>query len=118
MPFMPYCTRLKRAVLVVALAALARPASAQSPFQDGFFTTSDQVKLHYLEAGQGETLLFIPGWLMPADIWEPQLREFSKDYHVVALDPRSQGQSDMTPQGNDPLRRSKDVSELLEHLHI
>ncbi len=91
---------------------------AQSPAQDGFFTTSDHVKLHYLESGQGQAILLIPGWLMPADIWQLQLKGLSKNYHVIALDPRSQGQSDMVKTGNDPLRRSTDIRELLDHLHL
>src|SRR5581483_5387105 len=61
---------------------------------------------------------FIPGWLMPGDIWAAQLRDLSKDHHVVALDPRSQGDSDMTAQGNDPLRRARDIRELIEHLDL
>ncbi len=103
---------------LVPLVMIAVPTYAQDTSNQSFFTTSDQVKLHYREAGQGEAILFIPGWLMPGDIWEPQFRELSKDYHVVVLDPRSQGQSDMTPLGNDPLRRSRDIQELLEHLHL
>ncbi|HTC21468.1 MAG TPA: alpha/beta fold hydrolase, partial [bacterium] len=117
---MPSSAQLKKVAQTVQLLILilAIPASAQDLSGQGFFTTSDHVKLHYLEAGQGEAILFIPGWLMPADIWEPQFQELSKDYHVVVLDPRSQGQSDMTPLGNDPLRRSTDIRELLDHLHL
>jgi len=97
-------TRLQKAAetVILLILALAVPTFAQDAAGQGFFTTSDQVRLRYLEAGQGTAILFIPGWLMPADIWEPQLRELSKEYHVVALDPRSQGQSDITPRGNDP----------------
>ncbi|HEY5039354.1 MAG TPA: alpha/beta hydrolase, partial [bacterium] len=40
------------------------------------------------------------------------------DYHVVALDPRSQGESDMTSKGDEPLRQAKDIQELLDHLHL
>ncbi len=94
------------------------PLAAQESLTQGYFTTSDQVKLHYEEAGQGEAIIFVPGWLMPADIWELQMRELSKNYHVIALDPRSQGQSDMTAVGNDPLRRSKDIRELMDHLQL
>ncbi|GEM_PF-164517 len=117
---MPFRTRLKSTLQAALLFTLflIPPVFAQQPASNGFFTTSDGVKLHYLEAGQGETLLFIPGWLMPADIWQKQITDLSQDYHVVALDPRSQGQSDMTAQGNDPFRRSKDVSELLDHLQV
>lgn len=53
--------------------------------------TSDSVELHYLEAGSGPTLVFVPGWTMPAWIWKPQLEHFSTDHRVVALDPRGQG---------------------------
>ena len=96
----------------------AIPAFAQNSSNENFFTTSDKVKLHYIEAGQGQAILFIPGWLMPADVWEPQFKELSKNYHVIALDPRSQGQSDMTEVGNNPLRRSQDIHELLDYLHL
>jgi non-heme chloroperoxidase len=117
---MPSSARLKKVAQTVEMLVwmLAIPVCAQDSLGQGFFTTSDKVKLHYLEAGQGKAILFIPGWLMPADIWEKQFLELSKDHHVVALDPRSQGQSDMTPAGNDPLRRSQDLQELLEHLHL
>ncbi len=112
--------RLKKITQTIQILSLmlAIPAFAQDTSRQSFFTTSDQVKLHYREAGQGEAILFLPGWLMPGDIWEPQFQELSKDYHVILLDPRSQGQSDMTPLGDDPLRRSRDIQELLEHLHL
>ncbi len=117
---MPHTNRLPKTLHAAFLLILipARFAFAQNSIQQVFFTTSDGVKLHYQEAGQGQAILFVPGWLMPADIWENQIRDLSKDYHVIALDPRSQGESDMTPQGNDPLRRSKDIDELLDHLHL
>jgi non-heme chloroperoxidase len=89
-----------------------------SPVQDGYFTTSDHVRLHYLEAGQGLAIVLIPGWLLPAEIWKPQLEGLSDDYHVIALDPRSQGESDMTPKGNEPIRQAKDIQELLDHLQL
>lgn len=41
--------------------------------KDGSFITSDGVKLHYLESGTGPTILFVPGWTMPAEIWQPQI---------------------------------------------
>ncbi len=117
---MPSSARLKKVAKAATLLTLtlATPAFAQQSIHDGFFTTSDGAKLHYLEAGRGESILFVPGWMMSADIWELQINDLSKDYHVVALDPRSQGGSDITPQGNDPSRRSKDISELLNYLHI
>jgi len=104
--------------IICLLSIFSIPAFGQNTANEKFFTTSDQVKLHYIEAGQGQALLFIPGWLMPADVWEPQVQELSKNYHVIALDPRSQGLSDMVTAGNNPLRRSQDIQELLAALHL
>lgn len=56
--------------------------------ESGTFTTSDGVKLHYLEAGKGLAIVFVPGWTMPAWIWEGQIHHFAEHYQVVVLDPR------------------------------
>jgi microsomal epoxide hydrolase len=89
---------------------------AQSEFRSGHFQTSDGVKLHYLEAGSGPTLVLVPGWTMPAEIWEHQLRHFASTHRVVALDPRGQGRSEKPNYGYQPSRRALDIGELLEHL--
>ena len=89
-----------------------------APVKDGFFKTSDGVKLHYLEAGSGPSIVFEPGWSMPAWIWDNQILHFAEHYHVVALDPRSQGDSDKPSEGNSPERRSQDIKELIEHLKL
>jgi non-heme chloroperoxidase len=89
---------------------------AAATVKDGSFLTSDGVKIHYIESGSGPTLLFVPGWTMPAEIWQPQIDHFSKAYHVVAVDPRSQGASDKPAEGNYPGRRAQDYKELIDHL--
>ena len=97
------------------------PAVAPSPAtaQPGaFFTTSDGVRLHYTDAGRGRTIVFVPGWTMSGDIWEPQLRAFSPRYRTVTLDPRAQGASEMTGEGLYLGRRGRDIGELLEHLNL
>lgn len=89
---------------------------AQSELRSRHFTTSDGVELHYLEAGSGATLVFVPGWTMPAWIWEPQLEHFAASHRVVALDPRGQGESEKPAHGYHAERRAQDICELLEHL--
>jgi microsomal epoxide hydrolase len=84
--------------------------------KDGYFKTSDGVKLHYLESGSGPTIVFVPGWTMPAEIWQPQIEYFSRAYRVIALDPRSQGASDKPAEGNYPGRRAQDYKELIDYL--
>ncbi len=55
---------------------------------------------------------------MPAWIWQKQIDEFSKKYHVVAVDPRSQGESDKPPYGHLPETRARDYEELVDHLGL
>jgi microsomal epoxide hydrolase len=103
-------------LLTVACVLSPEPAWAQGEFESRHFVTSDGIKLHYLEAGSGPTLVFVPGWTMPAWIWESQLSHFSASHRVVALDPRGQGSSEKPSQGYHAARRGRDICELLEHL--
>lgn len=113
--------RMRTAYLVIwfALAytvVVPGAMSAQTALRSGSFQTSDGVELHYLEAGSGPSLVFVPGWTMPAEVWEPQLRHFAATHRVVAFDPRGHGRSGKPTYGYHPLRRSRDIFELLEHL--
>ena len=74
------------------------------------------MRLHYIDEGAGETLLFIPGWVMPAEIWRRQIDHFARNYRVIALDPRSQGRSEVAQWGNDIRRHAEDLNELILHL--
>jgi microsomal epoxide hydrolase len=110
-----------RPIILTVLLALtcllaAGEVAAQVETRSRHFTTSDGVRLHYLEAGAGPTLVFVPGWTMPAEVWEPQIRHFAATHHVVALDPRGHGRSEKPAHGYYPSRRGQDIGELLEHL--
>lgn len=100
--------------------AFAFFVSAAQALEDRYFTTSDGVRLHYVEAGagagRGRTIVFVPGWTMPAWVWTPQLEHFRRDHRVVALDPRSQGKSQIAASGHEPARRSADIGELIARL--
>ncbi len=85
-------------------------------FESKYFLTSDDVTLHYLEAGSGPTIVFVPGWTMPAEIWEHQLRYFSDAFRVVAVDPRGQGLSEKVAHGYYASRRARDIGELIDHI--
>jgi non-heme chloroperoxidase len=100
-------------------AAEELPAGAKS----GFVDAGHGVRIHYLEggvagpgerAGQKPSLLFIPGWTMPAWIWSAQIEYFSKSFHVVAMDPRSQGESTHTDDANSSEIRAADIQAVIE----
>ena len=110
--------RLSSALALLPLlrpaAALARPGAAR----DRFFTTSDGVRLHYLEAGRTgtHTIVLIPGWTMPAWIWDRQIAVFARRYRVIAFDPRGQGRSQAPAFGYTAARRGQDIAELIARL--
>lgn len=89
-----------------------------SGLKSGFARTSDGVKLHYFEAGKGAAILFLPGWTGAAEFWAPQMRMLSSQWRVVALDPRSQGDSEKVQEGNYTERRARDVHEVIQALGL
>jgi non-heme chloroperoxidase len=122
--------RTKFALLPIVLVILMWvPVSdaAENPAAkptSGFVTTSDGVRIHYLEAApqsganKRTAILFIPGWTMPAEIWEKQIAYFAKARRVVAMDPRSQGLSSQTTEGNYPEVRARDIKAVVDQLKL
>lgn len=83
------------------------------------FQTSDGVKLSFLESGQKfsgknkPAIVLVPGWSMPATIWRQQLNAFGRRYQTLALDPRGQGESEISASGYTAERRATDLHEFL-----
>lgn len=81
-----------------------------------YFTSTDGVRLHVLEAGAqhtGPVILLVPGWSMPASLWQAQLDDLGRGHHVVAFDPRGQGRSGLPAGGYHIDRRADDLHELI-----
>lgn len=82
-------------------------------------TVSDGAMLSLIDNGlsrsqsQALTLAFLPGWSMPATIWQQQLQYFGQRYRTIALDPRGQGESDVPDEGFTAERRAQDIHEFL-----
>jgi len=123
------------AALVPCAAQTYLPAGTKS----GFVTTLDGARIHYLEAGPAATarrgptragagrgggarkrpsILFVPGWMAPGWIWERQLAHFARDYRVVAIDPRSQGESSKPTEGHHPAARARDIKRVVDRLAL
>jgi non-heme chloroperoxidase len=144
-------TGMAALLLIWCATVAAAPAKDKKPLgtKSGFVTTTDGVKIHYLEAGhqksfpsaevgnplpagtvatkgniavtnpnQFPSILLVPGWTMPGWIWEKQIAYFSKDYRVVAMDPRSQGESTQTAEGLYPAARARDIKAVVSQLHL
>lgn len=81
-------------------------------------TMADGTQIHYIERRPPQpasdvALVFLPGWMMPGAIWKHQLDAFGAKHRVIALDPRSQGDSSKTADGNYPAQRAKDLREVI-----
>jgi len=105
---------------IVLFALLALLAFADEKPKDGWFTTSDGVKIHYLTLGnKGSWVVLIHGYTGNADHnWFANgiAAALAKNHRVVALDNRNHGKSDK-PTLNGPGKAS-DTIELMDHLHI
>jgi non-heme chloroperoxidase len=94
-----------------------RSAVRASVSPDHWFQTSDGVRLHYTSNGVSQpgrpTLVMVPGWTMPAWIWQAQIDHFASTHRVIAFDPRGQGRSAVPATGYTYARRALDIQELL-----
>lgn len=104
-----------RLLLSWAGIALLSSSTLAASLGAHFFSNRDGLRLHYLEAGSGpRTIVFIPGWLMPAAVFRLQLEALGDEFRVLAFDPRSQGQSEITRGPHDPATRVADLEDFLQ----
>jgi pimeloyl-ACP methyl ester carboxylesterase len=105
--------------LALCLTMLAGAADAQDKPKDGYFTTSDGVKIHYIVQGKGTPVILIHGYTGSAQgNWFRNgiAQALAKNHLVVAIDCRNHGLSEK-PVPNGP-GRAEDVIEMMDHLKI
>jgi epoxide hydrolase 4 len=82
-----------------------------------FFVRKQGIKLHYVEAGAKNAdkkplMLFVHGFPEFWYSWRHQLKEFSKDYHCIAIDQRGYAESDKPSRIND-----YHIDKMVEDIH-
>jgi non-heme chloroperoxidase len=97
-----------------ATGRAGKPAASKG----GLVPTPDGIKIHCIEAGRGPAILLVPGWTVPAWIWEKQIAHFAKTHRVVAMDPRAQGESSQTAEGLYPAARARDIKAVVDRLKL
>jgi len=104
--------------ILAAVAAVALGAPKEPTHE--FFTTSDGIKIHYMQLGDsGSYVVLIHGYTGSAEgNWFRNgiAAALAVNHRVVALDCRNHGRSDK-PQLNGP-GKAEDVIELMDHLKI
>ncbi len=66
----------------------------------------------------GKTLLLVPGFTFSSEVFHYQLEMLVDEYHVIAIDPRSHGDSTITQTGNDYLTHTNDLQAFVEKLEL
>ena len=109
-----------RAVTLSVLLSFA--AFAADDRADGYFVTTDNLKIHYIEQGKGSPVILVHGYTGTAEgNWFSNgvAAALVPNHRVVAIDVRGHGLSDKphdAAQYGD--RLWKDVVELMDHLKI
>lgn len=88
------------------------------PSKDNFFKTSDGAMIYFEDQGEGTPLVMVPGFLCTTRFFQRNVPELSKRFRVITMDPRGQGYSSKTLQGNRIERHAQDIRELFEHLKL
>lgn len=78
----------------------------------------DDVRLHYVDAGDGPLMLFVHGFPEFWHAWQDQLEEFSRDHRAVALDLRGHNLSGKPAdvKAYRPKHLVADLRRLIDHL--
>lgn len=76
------------------------------------------INLHYVQAGEGEIVLFLHGFPFFGESWHPLLKPMSKNFNVVAPDLRGYGLSEKPNEVTEYKieRLVEDVNALIEEL--
>jgi non-heme chloroperoxidase len=105
--------------LVLLIACSSASGKDKELWKDQSVEVGD-IKMHYLDTETGDrVLVFIPGWMMAAEVWKEQIPYFAaRGFRVIAIDPRSQGLTTRTEAGNTLHQQAADLHAFLQTLKI
>jgi pimeloyl-ACP methyl ester carboxylesterase len=83
--------------------------------RDGYATVNG-VRLHYVEDGEGDPVVLLPGW--PRTWWEFHkiMPKLAVTHRVIAVDLRGMGESAKPEGGYDKKTMAADIAALLHEL--
>jgi pimeloyl-ACP methyl ester carboxylesterase len=97
----------------------SRSRSVAADIRHGLVPVDDDVRLHYVVAGQGDPVVLLPGWPQSWYTWRfviPHLVNAGRT--VYAVDPRGFGDSDVPPGGYDLETGARDLHRFVEQLAL
>lgn len=88
------------------------------PFKSNFLTT-ETGKLHYVDEGKGDVILFVHGTPTWSFLYRDYIKEMSKSYRCVAIDHLGFGLSEKPKDfAGTPNEHSNNLKLLIEHLNL
>jgi pimeloyl-ACP methyl ester carboxylesterase len=78
----------------------------------------DNVRIHYLIAGQGEPLVLLHGWPQHSLMWHTIAPILAQNFTVIVPDLRGAGGSSITRDGYDKRTMAEDVRKVLDQLEV
>ena len=81
-------------------------------------TAKDGVKLHVVEQGKGDAVLWLQGLNAPAAAWAVQLAHFAQSMRGIAPDARGVGKSEAPPGPYTTRQLAEDAKTILDALDI
>jgi pimeloyl-ACP methyl ester carboxylesterase len=79
---------------------------------------NQNITLYYEDVGSGNPIIFIPGWTMTSKFFKNQQSYFKDNYRVIAYDPRGQGKSSKTSNGNTYATHADDLDEMIKTMGL
>ena len=81
---------------------------------DQYFEQRD-VRLRYRDEGEGAPIVFLHGWTLDLESWQPQALELSHSFRVIRFDRRGFGLSSGSPSIDADVT---DLEALIDHLQL
>lgn len=86
---------------------------------DAYLDAGDGIYLHYLDAGEGRPVLFVPGWTCQADHFRTQIRMLADaGWRGVSFDPVDHGESDHDPTCITYAQQADAIDAVIEGLEL
>lgn len=72
-------------------------------------------RIRFRDEGEGVPVVFLHGWTLDLEMWQPQVSTLSRQFRITRFDRRGYGLSSGTP---DAAQDVEDFRSLLDHLEI
>ena len=87
-------------------------------YNAGMWVTADGARLHVIDQGKGDAVLWLQGLNAPAAAWAVQLAHFAQSWRGIAPDARGVGQSDAPPGPYTARQLAEDAVAVLDAANV